>query len=110
VTYWPRPALAILAMLAVLWALLAAAVAQAPIAAPEQRTMLCGSEAEQLRVLDRERFQPTWRGEARDGGSAVIVVNEEGYWVLLLLFGDAPDRACVASDGPASMSWPAGRE
>lgn len=101
------PVLLLLAMVLVL----AAVPARGQPAPPPLFTMttmeaLCGSAADHLRVLDANGFEPAWSGQAERGGGAFLVINHEGYWMLLLVFPEAPGRACLVAAGERSAYAP----
>lgn len=101
---WPAAGAAILALAIAGWIIVMALVRAASAQAPEPLFRmapvagLCGALADHVRVLDDNRFEPAWRGQAERGG-AFLVINHEGYWMLLLVFAGDPPRACLIADG-----------
>lgn len=72
--------------------------APAPLFTLRPVPLLCGALEDHLRVLDANDFEPSWRGSG-GRGRVVVMVNDQGYWQLLLILDGAPDVACVAAEG-----------
>jgi hypothetical protein len=101
---WPAAGAVILALAIAAWIVVMGLVRAASAQAPEPLFRmapvagLCGALADHVRVLEDNRFEPAWRGQA-ERGDAFLVINHEGYWMLLLVFAGDPPRACLIADG-----------
>ncbi|MBX9594907.1 MAG: hypothetical protein K2X46_11110 [Roseomonas sp.] len=88
----------------------AAEVAKAglPLFVVEEMTGLCGLLDDHLRVAEANGFERTLSLAGTGAAGAIVLVNDELYWMLLLVLPGAPDRACLVSDG-IGLEWPGGR-
>ena len=101
--------LVLVALVALWWAPLAprAQPVPPPLFTTESVGALCGALSDHERLLRINGFEPAWRGAAAADGGAFAFINHEGYWVVLLVFPQSPDRACVVAEGPRFEYAPA---
>lgn len=79
-----------------------------PLFVVEEMNGLCGLLDDHLRVAEANGFERTLSLAGTGAAGAIVLVNEELYWLLLLVLPGAPDRACLVSDG-IGLEWPGGR-
>lgn len=79
-----------------------------PLFVVEEMTGLCGLLDDHLRVAEENGFERTLSLAGTGSAGAIVLVNAELYWLLLIVLPGAPDRACLVSDG-IGLEWPGGR-
>jgi hypothetical protein len=100
----------ILALLALAFALLARGQVPAGTFGLGAVSGLCGPTETHRRLLQQHGFETAWRGSNAIGDRAVLVINAEGFWQLLVTVAGRPAEACIVGSGERLEYSPVGRD